>query len=119
MIVLIQQFLRWLKKINSFQMRKNFKKTVVICLLLSFNLIYAEGQMGLESIVNFGYNFITITNIFIYTVFIGILLKLISSYLNLKSNRLNFYCFLISFLIAVLLTFIFKDDFVYLLYNIL
>lgn len=85
-----------------------------LVLFLFSNLIFAEGQDGLNSIMGF-YLFMIITNLFVYTFILGIIFK----FIFFKQNSKNGYqkSFLFSFLISVMLLIIFKDEFTFLIFN--
>jgi|UPI000479C6A3 L-asparagine transporter-like permease len=85
--------------------------------ILFCNLSLAEGQDGLGNILSFGYSLMIITNLLIYIFVIGVLVK----FLFFKGNSKNGFTksFLISTLISLLLLVIFKDEFTFLLFNIL
>ena len=85
-----------------------------LVLFLFSNLIFAEGQDGLNSLIGF-YFFMIITNLFVYTFILGMIFKIIF----FKQNSKNGYqkSFLFSFLISVLLLIIFKDEFTFLIFN--
>ena len=85
-----------------------------LVLFLFSNLIFAEGQDGLNSIIGF-YLFMIITNLFVYTFILGIIFK----FIFFKQNSKNGYqkSFLLSFLISVMLLIIFKDEFTFLIFN--
>ena len=85
--------------------------------LLFCNISFAEGQDGLDSILSFGHSVMVITNVLLYTLIVGIIIK----FFFLKGNLKNEYIksFLISLLISLLLLAIFKDEFTFLIYNCL
>jgi hypothetical protein len=86
-----------------------------LVLFLFSNLVFAEGQDGLNSIIGFGYLFMIITNLFFYTFILGMIFK----FIFFKQNSKNGYqkSFLFSFLISVMLLIIFKDGFTFLIFN--
>jgi L-asparagine transporter-like permease len=87
------------------------------CFILFCNLSFAEGQDGLENILSFGNFLMVITNLLVYIFVLGILVK----FLFYKGNSKNGFTksFLISTLISLLLLVIFKDEFTFLLFNVL
>jgi len=78
---------------------------------------FAEGQDGLGNILIFGHSFMVITNLLVYIFALGVLLK----FLFFKGNSKNGFIksFFISTLISLLLLVIFKDEFTFLIFNIL
>lgn len=92
-------------------------------LILCCNQSFAEGQDGIANIinnaVNLGYWFMTFTNVLVYTVIGGLLIKVLFLKDNLKIENRNLKSFSISLLISVLLTIIFQDKFTFLIYNAL
>jgi hypothetical protein len=89
----------------------------LIIILLNCNQSFAEGQDGITSIINFGYSFMILTNIFFYTFILGIIIKYIFLNKNVKQRSLK--AFTTSGIIAILLTIIYKDKFTFLIYNLL
>ena len=87
------------------------------CFILFCNLSFAEGQDGLENILSFGHFLMVITNLLVYIFVFGFLVK----FLFFKGNSKNGFTksFLISTLISLLLLVIFKDEFTFLLFNVL
>ena len=85
--------------------------------ILFCNLSFAEGQKGLGDIITFGYSVMVITNLLVYIFVFGFLVK----FLFFKGNSKNGFTksFLISTLISLLLLVIFKDEFTFLLFNVL
>lgn len=85
--------------------------------ILFCNLSFAEGQDGLGNILSFGHSIMIITNLLVYIFVIGVLVK----FLFFKGNSKNVFAksFLISSLISLLLLVIFKDEFTFLIFNIL
>jgi len=85
-----------------------------LVLFLFCNLIFAEGQDGLNGLIGF-YLLMIITNLFVYTFILGIIFK----FIFFKQNSKNGYqkSFLFSFLISVMLLIIFKDEFTFLIFN--
>ena len=86
-------------------------------LLLCSNFLFAEGQDGLENILSFGHSVMVLTNLIVYIFVLGFLVK----FLFFKGNSKNGYTksFIISTLISILLLAIFKDEFTFLIFNIL
>jgi hypothetical protein len=87
------------------------------CFLLLCNVSLAEGQDGLGNILIFGHSFMVITNLLVYIFVLGVVLK----FLFFKGNSKNGFTksFFISTLISLLLFVIFKDEFTFLIFNIL
>ena len=97
------------------------KKSLVFLIfsILYFTTCFAEGQGGITSIVNFGYSFVLITNVLLFTVIIGIFIKLLLSKIYPKAKNSNLKVFSISMLLSILLTIIFKDRFTFLIFDAL
>lgn len=93
------------------------KLIFLFCFLLICNVTFAEGQDGLGNILNFGHSVMVITNLLVYIFVLGVLVK----FLFFKGNSKNGYTksFIISTLISLLLLAIFKDEFTFLIFNIL
>ncbi|WP_432670088.1 hypothetical protein [Flavobacterium sp. SM2513] len=86
---------------------------------LYFSKCFAEGQSGLEYIVSFGYLLILITNILLFTIIIGLMIKVLYSKLYPKVKGNNVKVFSILILISILLTIIFQDKFTFLIFDVL
>jgi hypothetical protein len=107
-------------------MNKIFKQKhtvlLIVVLLLYSNSSFAEGQDGIAEIignvVNAGRGFMIFTNILVYTIIGGLLIKAIF-FKNHKTENKNFKSFSISLLLSILLTIIFQDKFTFLIYNAL
>lgn len=93
------------------------KLLFLLCLLLCCNFSFAEGQEGLGNILSFGHSVMVVTNLIVYIFVLGFLVK----FLFFKGNSKNGYAksFTISSLISILLLAIFKDEFTFLIFNIL
>ncbi len=98
-------------------MKKRYSWIYLIIILLNCNQSFAEGQDGISSIINFGYSFMILTNIFFYTIILGIIIKYI--FLNKNIKQRNLKAFTTSVIIAILLTVIYNDKFTFLIYNLL
>ncbi|PKB15857.1 hypothetical protein [Flavobacterium sp. 5] len=83
------------------------------------NQSFAEGQEIFSDIVNFAYAFMVITNILVYTVIIGIIIRALFFKDNLKIENRNLKSFSISLLLSILLTIIFQDKFIFLIFDTL
>ena len=77
----------------------------------------AEGQYGLARFVTFIHILFLCLSIFIYTMIGGIIIKFILLKSNLLVKNQTRKAFTISFLIAILATIFFEDDFIYYLWN--
>jgi hypothetical protein len=107
-------------------MNKIFKEkyniVFLVVLLLFCNLSFAEGQDGIaeiiSNIVNIGRDFMIFTNILVYSIIGGLLIKALFLKNNKTENK-NFKSFSISLLLSIILTIIFQDKFTFLIYNAL
>lgn len=107
-------------------MNKIFKEKYnilfLVVILLCCNLSFAEGQDGIAEIignvVNLGRGFMIFTNILVYTIIGGLLIRALFLKDNKTENK-NFKSFSISLVLSILLTIIFQDKFTFLIYNAL
>ena len=97
--------------------KKKSLSTIVIFFLFNYP-VFAEGQKGISDIFSFFDKFMIVTNIFVYTVIFGLLIKIIIGRFFIGNKRLNLLSFSISFLVSILLTIIFEEKFTYLLFGI-
>lgn len=102
--------------------KEKYNVIFLVVLLLSCNQSFAEGQDGIAEIigdfVNFGRGFILFTNILLYTIIGGLVIKTLFLKENKTDNK-NLKSFSISLLLSILLTIIFQDKFTFLIYNAL
>lgn len=91
----------------------------VLLTLFCSNQCFAEGQDGITEIVNFGYSFMVISNILIYTLILGIILKFTLLKINQNIQQINLKAFSISFAISILLTIVFGEKFTFLIFDLL
>jgi hypothetical protein len=80
---------------------------------------YAEGQDGLTAVYRIGYFFGALLFITLYTILGGVLFTLIFRKSNLKQESQLYRPFLISFLIVLLITIVFRDNFIFFFWNVL
>mgnify|MGYP003611161640 CR=1 FL=1 len=99
-------------------LKKSGTFILIFVLLFSFE-VKAEGQKGLSNIINFGYYFMVVTNILVYTIIGGFIIKSLFFRDELKIEHRNIKSFALSLVITIMLTIIFKDKFTFLIYNML
>jgi len=93
------------------------KNIIIACLFLNTSICLAEGQYGLARFVMFIHIIFLCLSIFIYTMIGGIIIKFILQKSNLLVKNQTRKAYSISLLIAILATMLFKDDFIYYLWN--
>lgn len=86
--------------------------------IFAFNC-YAEGQDGIISIFNIAYFIWAFMCISIYTIFGGIIIKLILHKSNLLLKNQTLKAFSIAFILAILASLIFGDVFLNIVWNCL
>lgn len=103
---------------NKLFLKKSNPFFLIFVLFFSFKA-KAEGQKGLADIINYSYYFMVVTNILVYTIIGGFIIKTLFFKVNNKIEHQNIKSFSISLFIAIMLTIIFKDKFTFFIYNIL
>ena len=77
----------------------------------------AEGQAGIGKIFSFFELLMIISNGFIFTVFIGFLIKLILKKMFKNLSEINIISFSSALFIVLMLQICYRDKFTYLIYN--
>ena len=99
-------------------MTKKIFLAIALIFILSFNC-YAEGQSGIETIYNIGHFVWAFMCISIYTLFGGLLIKLILYKSNLFYKNQTLKAFFISFTLSILASLIYGNEFFYFLWNLI
>ncbi len=96
------------------------KVIIAICFIFIFNFsCYAEGQDGITTLFNFAHFIWALMCISLYTIFGGIIIKLILLKSNLLLENQTLKAFSISFILSILASIIFGDAFLYFVWNYL
>jgi len=97
---------------------KKFRKSIWVFLILFFpSIMKAEGQDGIGKMFSFFDVLMQIFNGFIFTFFIGFIIKLLLKKNHGNQKHQNFISFSIALLIVILLQICYQEKFTYLIYN--
>lgn len=95
-----------------------FRKSIWVFLIFIFPIVMkAEGQDGIEKIFSFFDVLIQVSNGFIFTFFIGFIIKLLLKKIYGNQKYQNFISFSIALLIVILLQICYQEKLTYLIYN--
>ena len=101
-------------------MKNYIQKALALFFISLFsNRCFAEGQSEISELFGYFNSFMVITNILVYTILLGFLLRFGFQKFNSKIQNRNSKAFLASLLVSVLLNIIFKDKFTYLIFDLL
>lgn len=98
-------------------MKKNRTSIYLISMLCIPSFMKAEGQAGIGKIFSFFELLMIISNGFIFTVFIGFLIKLILKKMFKNLSEINIISFSSALFIVLILQICYRDKFTYLIYN--
>ena len=98
-------------------MKKNRTSIYLISMLCIPSFMKAEGQAGIGKIFSFFELLMIISNGFIFTVFIGFLIKLILKKMFKNLSEINIISFSSALFIVLMLQICYRDKFTYLIYN--
>lgn len=98
-------------------MEKYRTSIYLLLMLLLPNIMKAEGQDGVEKLFLFIDLLMIISNGFIFTIFLGFLIRLMIIKVFKNLNHFNLISFSLALIIVVLLQVYYQEKFTYLIYN--
>lgn len=98
-------------------MKKYRTSIYLISMLCIPSFMKAEGQAGIGKIFSFFELLMIISNSFLFTVFIGFLIKLILKKKFKNLSEINIISFSLALFIVLILQIYYSDKFTYLIYN--